>query len=207
LAPTLWYWIKPYLKKAADYQPLVREFRKLKFDEAYVEHLISKSSLMIPILSDMKTIIVGNQNAPNTLTVVTNPLCGPCIRMHSQFEKLLAKTSEINVQYIFSASGEGKIIADSLLKIPAEFVEEAMHDWYVNRTRTAKQWSEHWAEKIKLGQYPSELLSFHDRWCDLEGVSATPTLYINGYLLPAIYTLDDLPQLVRMISYEAQSRM
>jgi uncharacterized membrane protein len=207
MIPILWHWIRPQLRKAVSYQPLSREFQKLKFDKNYVEYLFSNSSAMIPILSDMKTIILGNKYAPNTLTVVTNPMCGPCIRMHSQLEKLVSQTSEINIQFIFSAAGEGKIIADTLLKIPDEYVAEAMDDWYINRTRSAKQWCEFWTEKVPLQQIDIELLSFHQRWCELESISATPTLYLSGYLLPNIYALKDIPELIRIISLDTKIKM
>ena len=124
----------------------------------------------------------------------------PLYQITPRMFNLLSQTSEINIQFIFAVSDQGKIVADTLLRLPDEIVEDAMHTWFVKNTRDADQWSKYWISEAGLDQKDFELLSVHEVWCELESISVTPTLFFNGYELPVFYKLKDLPDLIRVSS-------
>ncbi len=65
---------------------------------------------------DVSTIVFGNPNARNTITVFSNPHCAPCANMHKKIGKLLEDTDDqFCVQYILSSF-------DSVLDSSCEFL-------------------------------------------------------------------------------------
>ena len=42
-----------------------------------------------------------------------------------------------------------------------------------------------------------EIMSHHNKWCQMINIEATPTIYVNGYELPNWYKVEDLKYFVR----------
>lgn len=195
----LWLSFKHFLVGAQLEYPLRRELYKVKFNAHYVDSLLKKQPLMFPILDGMKTIFLGDKKASFTLTVVTNPFCGPCIRLHSDLEDLLAVTKDIKIQFVFSGQGQSKIVADTLLRVSEQDLPLVMRNWYTGNTRDANEWYEYWSNQLNLDTSENELISHHTEWCELASIKATPTLFLNGIELPIMYSVADLPDLLRVL--------
>ncbi len=176
----LWVGIKRPLKEAGRVYPLLRELTKTKFNPGYVASLFNRSPDMPPLFSDMKTVLLGNPDAAHSLTIVTNPLCGPCVCLHGELKQLLADTDEINCRLVFTGPRDAQRIAEVLLSLPAGEVENALHDWCEDVTRDVRKWLKKWSSVEISREKRSYQLAIHSRWIQIARIRATPTVFLNG---------------------------
>lgn len=86
-------------------------YKALKSKKEVFEALLEKSE-SYEVSSADSSVFLGNPEAPLTVTVLTNPHCNPCARMHARLEKVLKEAhGRIAVQYIFSSFNEELRIA------------------------------------------------------------------------------------------------
>lgn len=153
---------------------------------------------MPPLFREMKTVLLGNPQAKHSLTVVTNPLCGPCQRLHKEIKQLLAETDEINCRLVFIGPPDAQRIAEVLLSLSANKVEHAIHVWYDDPVRDVKKWLEKWSPEEILSEGRGQLHA-HIRWSQMAKITATPTVFLNGNILPAAYSIKELGVLVPLL--------
>ncbi|WP_208734648.1 hypothetical protein, partial [Corallococcus praedator] len=89
LPVVLWVLLKKHLQESSQIFPLRRELQKAKFNPEYVESLFARQPQIPPAFEGMRLVKIGNSQAEYTLTVVTNPLCGPCRQLHPELEALV----------------------------------------------------------------------------------------------------------------------
>lgn len=187
----------PYLKKSFEFYPLKKELQKSKFNPEYVESLFEKQPVMPPIFEGMKTVIIGDKVASNTVTVVTNPLCGPCRKLHLEIESYLTfDKQDIRFQFVFSGHESSMQIAKVLLSFPMNEQENAMSLWYSKKYDSIEDWIK--TVNTNELEYSEEQANFHSRWCEIAEIQATPTIYLNGREMPLLYGLNDLEELFRI---------
>lgn len=197
----IWVLLKKPLQESYQVNPLLRELHKTKFNPNYVNELFNKQPTMPPILEGMKTIKMGHPGAQHTLTVVTNPLCAPCGRLHTQLEELMRVTNNIQCQFIFFGTSHALQVAEKLLELPQDKALKALHNWYNNNSQSIQTW----IASIPITTKQENLdvkwqVDYHARWCQLAQIRATPTVYFNGVSLPVSYTIKDLPILASILS-------
>lgn len=198
LPVVLWVLLKKPLLEATQVFPLRRELQRAKFNPEYVESLFARQPQMPPIFDDMRVVTMGNPDAGHTLTVVTNPLCGPCRRLHPDLEALVRRSDVVNCQFVFIGSPAAVPVTQKLLSLSADDAERAMHLWYMGSYRDAAEWSEALSDTTNYTDVV-EQLRLHVRWCELAQIAGTPTLYLNGRQLPLSYTLSDVEALCRIL--------
>ena len=89
LLPILGLWfVVPFIKKAHLLSPAILENNKIKSNENIFEAVL-KTQGKVEIDDNVKIIAFGNPEAAFEITMVTNPYCGPCARMHQKIEDLL----------------------------------------------------------------------------------------------------------------------
>lgn len=149
-------------------------------------------------------ITIGNPDAKWKLIKVCNPYCGPCARAHPIIDELVDSNANVQVQIIFTASGEESDIktppVQHLLAIAADgnekAIRQALDEWYNAPQKdygafTAK----HPIPDELLAQQQNKILAMK-KWCDDMEIQFTPTFFVNGYRLPEIYSLSDLQYLL-----------
>ena len=188
----------PYLRKSFEYYPLKKELQKSKFNPEYVESLFEKQPVMPPIFEGMKTVIVGDVEANNIITVVTNPLCGPCRKLHLEIESFLNQNKEgIRFQFVFSGHRNSMSIANTIFSLPNNQQEIAMNLWYSGKYKTVEEWSESVSNGNEI-ERSNEQIDFHNRWGEIAEIQATPIIYLNGREMPLLYELNDVGELFRI---------
>ena len=146
------------------------------------------------------SILMGNPKASMRITILTNPHCNPCARMHEQVENLLQTTkNEIAIQYIFSAFTEelkqsNRFLIAAMQQKDIVTTYEIYHKWYVEGKYRAKQFYTEWGLNLSTPDIEKEMKK-HEIWQASNGFHATPTILVNGYELPAEYELKDLAML------------
>lgn len=167
----------------------------LKSDED-VFHTVLHKQPYYEVSDKDSTIVFGNKDSNICITVLTNPHCNPCARMHRSIQRLLISAPNIKVRYIFTSFYESLKESDRYL-VGLYFYEgqERAKDYYDN-------WFEHArhdfqamiAEKdySTLSDAIDEELTHHYSWKTRMKIHGTPTVLLNGYKLPDFYLVDDL---------------
>lgn len=170
---------------------ITQQFNNLKMNDKVFASML-KEQTFYEIPKDMPTIIFGNPDAQNTITVFSNPHCGPCARMHRKIEKLLEDTNnQFRIQYILSSF-------NSTLISSCEFF------LYINKIYTGEERNRIYNEWFEKGKYNredffkkysfvveeniiSEEYQKHIDWKEKTKLRATPTVIFDGYELPEMF--------------------
>ncbi|MHA4740616.1 vitamin K epoxide reductase family protein [Dyadobacter sp. MSC1_007] len=198
LIPSLvWILVKWPFEQSAQVFGLRRELQKVKFSEQYIQAMFQNQRSMPPIFTDMHVVKLGKLDASHTLTVVTNPLCGPCAKTHYEIAQLLDKNRQFNLQFVFLGPPKAMQIAAKFLDAPSSQVSVMMDSWYQNNRQDAEKW---------LAQYPlksepenQKQLRLYARWCEMANIISTPTIFINGIQLPTAFQVKDLGNIVNVL--------
>lgn len=178
----------------------VQQYRALKANSKVAKALIEEGEYYETSQND-SAIVFGNRAASLCVTILSNPHCNPCAKMHPQVEQLLAMgEKDICVQYIFSSFN--KDLEDSARYLIACYLnhteEEALKKyslWYTKEKSDYKKVVAREAAHIHTEAIENEL-NKHKAWREKTALVATPTVLVNGYILPTQYKLEDLAMIV-----------
>lgn len=191
-----WAFIKPYLVNFQQIDFLKQQLHLFKYNADYFNGLLNQEE-PVSLVSQEDCIVIGNENASNIITIVSNPYCQPCADVHKAINELLGSGTNIKVQILFSTRGfEGDpttIVANHFMALGAagdkKELKEALDVWYEQENKNYESW--------KLN-YPTDNTSHYDKirrqkeWCSAADISGTPTLFLNGRKLPEVYFVEDL---------------
>lgn len=188
--------ITPIYTNNTKKESLINEYNSIRMnDDVFLTLLKKEQRYSVDITTS--AIIFGNPNAKMLITILTNPHCNPCAKMHERVEKLIAKTGDqICVQYIFSSFNEElEESVRCLIKIYNDYaIQETTYiysEWYIK----GKDDKQSFYDKYSKGEYDDKSLAEfekHIKWKEESKLSATPTIFVNGYTLPKEYKIEDL---------------
>lgn len=178
----------------------VQQYRALKANSAVAKVLIENEEFYETTFDD-SSIIFGNPEAEMCVTILSNPHCNPCARMHEQVERLLnISENEICIQYIFSSFNE--TLEDSSRYLISCYFDNHKDDalskfalWYSKEKFDYKRIMTNNEAHIHTGLIEEEM-ERHRLWREKTSLIETPTILINGYKLPVEYKLEDLIMIV-----------
>ena len=197
----LWMFIKPFFLKAQQVEPLKDKLRKFKFNTELFNTLLTDQPKFVIPDKDW-SIVLGNSQAPNIITMVSNPYCNPCTTVHQSLKEWLNSTNNIQVRIIFSVSNneadKRRILAAHLMALDAignnAKTEKALSEWYDKKNYVS------WAKNYPVNNIDEAIfdkLKIQADWCDITEIKATPTILVNGYKLPALYQIADLKYMLQ----------
>ena len=189
---------------------LKRSVLKFKQSSNIFNALLEKQP-PVEIKEFSQEIILGNKSASTSITVVSNPLCGPCSFAHQVLEDLVKRypdqlkvkirflvnpAKQGSVEYIVSKEMLRKAIAGSM-----ESVNQALHTWFASNERDIVKWKEiaNNYERMPDELIVDELFKSHFDWCTAEQINMTPTFFINNKKLPEEYNVIDLKYHIRQL--------
>ncbi|WP_113653406.1 thioredoxin domain-containing protein [Pedobacter namyangjuensis] len=193
----IWSSLKPSLLKAAQLQPLKQQLKKFKYNsDLFQQALTNQPKFAVP--DDLMPITLGNQAAETTITMVSNPFCGPCAKAHETLDQWLSKRDDLKVKIIFSTADHDDdektkvsrhATALSLLN-DTKLLETALNDWYKQGSKKYATWAEKYP--VTFNGEMKTVTEKQKEWCQLADITVTPTILINGYKLPSPYLLEDI---------------
>jgi protein-disulfide isomerase len=189
--------LKPLFLKAQQLHPLKQQLRKFKYNtELFNQMLTAQPKYTQP--DEEWSIVLGNREASNVITMVSNPYCPPCSKMHKVLDELLDERADLQARIVFTAKN-----ADDDIKTPISrhlvalnelpdktHIKNALNDWYEQKQKNYDSWAK--AYPIALNGVEYNKMDKQKAWCELAEVTATPTMLLNGYRLPDLYQLPDL---------------
>ncbi|MBR1434767.1 MAG: thioredoxin domain-containing protein, partial [Bacteroidales bacterium] len=172
-----------------------RWFNSIKSEEDVLRTILHKQPYY-EVSDKDSTIVFGNKDSDVCVTVLTNPHCNPCARMHKTIQRLLMSAPNIKVRYIFTSFYESLKESDRYLvglylyegqerakDYYDKWFEQARHDF--KSTIAEKDYS-------TISDAVDEELTHHYSWKARMKISGTPTILLNGYKLPDSYSVEDL---------------
>ncbi len=185
----------PLLAQANQAEQITQEFNALKTNEDVFAAFLKKQPHYEVDKSTSK-ILLGNPESGILVTILTNPHCEPCSRMHTRIEKLLQDTNHsICIQYIFSSFNEelkssAHFLTATYLMHPLEKAKLIYNEWF----REGKDRREEFFQQYECthNELIDNELFRHEEWKETSQLRATPTVLINGYKLPTNYKIEDL---------------
>ena len=196
LPVALWMIFKPVFLKAQQVAPLKRQLHKFKYNiELFNTMLKDQPKYALP--DKEWSIVLGNADANNVITMVSDPYCQPCSVAHKALEDWLHHNADIQARIVFTANNtdddETRVVRH-LMALNAlgdkSVVENAVNEWYGQKQKDYKQWAGKYP--IAITEEVFAILDKQNAWCQLAEITGTPTVLVNGYQLPDLYQLKDI---------------
>jgi len=184
------------LSDSVQVEDLKQEINSLKANEDIFHALITKQS-HYQANKDDSMIVFGDPESKNIITMLTNPYCIPCAKMHAKINNLLNETNDrFCVRYIFASANEE-------LEVSCRFLIGIFHEYPDQAKRLFNEWFESGKHKkdelIKKYDFSPEKYDLeyrkHKAWREKYQLVTTPIILLNGYRLPEIYKVEDLKHL------------
>ena len=135
------------------------------------------------------------------ITILSNPHCNPCAKMHARVNDLLALYGDdICIQYILSSFNEE--LEDSNRYLISCYDEKdrskswkVFTEWYEHHKHHYKEIIQRHCEEL-YSDIINDEMERHAKWRKRTGIVATPKILVNGYLLSKEYQIEDLPMII-----------
>lgn len=184
----LWAFIKKPLQNSERFGEVYNTLQKIKFDPDYVKGLLSKERMLPPIFEGMRVLKMGNPDAEHTILAVLNPVCNSCKVKFESLVNLTQRNTTINCNIIlvsYSLRDEKGIkIIGKIFNAKDKQAVNVLRDWF------AKKWDV--LKELKENEESFFELQKNLIWIQLSGVIHTPTIFLNNFELPRIYSVDDI---------------
>ena len=142
-------------------------------------------------------ILWGNKDAKLRITIFSNPHCNPCARMHKRIEALLKTHGDrLCVQYIFTSFNKdleesSRFLIASYLQLDTQTAQTVFQQWFDGEKDNAQEFMNKIPVDISSQDVGAELEK-HNAWCERSLLTSTPTILLNGHILPNAYTIEDI---------------
>jgi uncharacterized membrane protein len=176
------------------------EYHKLKRNNIVFNTLLKNNQEIDEVLlNSLKTILIGEKEAPVTLFLVLSASCGHCHAAYGKATKLVSKNpNEIKIQLIFNINIEN-------IENPTNIVYKqasnyywsgeinkaiaSLNDWHIERMDLEK-WKCKW-ENNRLKD-SCKMIQEQYSWCLENNIHYTPAIILNGHVLPKEYQINEL---------------
>jgi len=197
----IWQLLKPLLLAQQQIDPLKKQLQATKFNLEVFNNLLTANSKFAQPGEDW-SIVLGNVEADNIITMVTNPYCPPCASMHKLLDELLEQRKNLQARIVFTADNTDQDIktpvARHLMTLHGledkSIVKNALNDWYTQKKKDYVNWAKNYPVELNETEYNK--INKQNAWCNLVEIKGTPTVLLNGYVLPGQYQLSDLKYLL-----------
>jgi len=201
---SIWYLIKPLLEAKTELKIAKKDLRNFRQNlPLFQQALRNQPNLPYPTQADV--LRFGTSNPKVHFTIFTSPVCTHCSIAHLIINKLfITYPNEIAYTEIFAISNddrdERKQIAAHMLqlykKCDREYTCHALHEWHADENRIMEKW---------MGNHPvtgnaltenNEIIGLHATIAQSLAITHTPTIVMNGKLLPDLYRVEDLEKII-----------
>ncbi|WP_169316148.1 thioredoxin domain-containing protein [Mucilaginibacter paludis] len=195
LISSSWIYIKKILLNGIIEQNKSIELLKRQYNPRYFFNYLSCQKFVdtAPVKGDL---LVGSPLAKTKILIVTNPHCQYCSELHEAIEGVLENyPDDIFLTIRFSVENDESslnyratqqilqayILRPSQLKI-------ILSTWF--KLMNTDKFKKYFQLTDELQDYT--IIKSHSEWCNINRINRTPSLIINGYLIPKEYDLKQL---------------
>lgn len=203
LPATVWILFKAYREKSLEFEREHYSFLKLKRNPNTFLSLL-KSNDYLDISIDDYSLVLGNPNAPVTLTAFLSFNCSPCASAFIKLKELLKNCSEVKLNAVFL------VLDDKVTQQAIEILYylnavkgtdktlDFLEQWYSLPKEAKKQL---FLETVPPDQFKvaEQVRNKNNQYFIMPMIAGTPTIFIDGYKLPEPYEYGDLEYYVKDI--------
>lgn len=170
-------------------------YAKLKMSEKVVAAYEGDRPIVDVNPEHCTSMVFGNPDASRTVTVFSNPYCGPCANMHGRINDY--PSDDVCVRYVMTFFSEDRSIINRYLiaayfQLGAEAAWELMGRWFDG----GKARGEAFFDGLELDPYAPDVEAEFRRqraWRESSGreFSGTPTVLVNGREVVEPYVVED----------------
>ncbi|HLD52066.1 MAG TPA: thioredoxin domain-containing protein, partial [Sediminibacterium sp.] len=200
LIPTIfWFLLKPLLKRLQIAKYEKRSYLMLKFNDDVFWSLLKNQPSIVDHSTSELGITIGNPNAKHTIIKVCNPYCGPCATAHPDIEKIIESNPEVKAQIIFTTTNHendrGAKPVKHLLAVSEKgdenLTKNALDDWYLAKEKSYDVFANKYPMNGEIDKQTDKIDQMKE-WCEKVKIEYTPTIFIDGFLLPKGYQIKDI---------------
>ena len=191
-----WLSLKPYFLAKKELQKNKSKLVRFLSNTEIFDQLLS-SSRKFSNNPEGLGILMKGQSPKFHVLKVCNPYCGPCARTHPVLEELY-ETGNIDLQIIFVPGGGDELKLNTVRHIMAiaskdnpDMTKKALDDWYLAEKKDYAAFATKYPMNGELKAQEANIQSMLS-WSEVENITHTPTIFINGHELPKAYTVEDL---------------
>ena len=169
---------------------------RFRSDAAIFEAKLNESTLHKWDADFCPLVLAEGISEMPTITIVSNPFCQPCSRMHQRLEPLRAEG--FRIQYVLTTFNESLFTINERIsayaeKHTAEDLWKLMSEWFAEgRKHPEEFWK---LERIVITDEARQRATSQYSWCLEQKFYSTPTILINNRLLPDLYDVEDIIQI------------
>ena len=193
----------PILSEANNKEKISQELNSLKTNDKLFNILV-KENARYEIDKTISTILLGNKDSENIITIVSNPHCNPCAQLHKKLNHILKTNSNgFCIRYIFSSFDKKleeccRFFIAMYQKMNQREFLIFLEEWY----KEGKYNTDAFFTKYRYDKEDATVQAEFDRhkgWLLENRISKTPTILFNGYELPMnIYKIEDITLLSKL---------
>ncbi len=205
----LWFVVRTPIIQAASLPAFEKALSKFTKRLSVFEAL-SAQKAEIQLESYVGDVVLGNPEATQSITIVTNPTCGPCARAHRLADNWLEEHGDrLRIVLRFAVnptdSGTSRTVAKRLLTLGLrgdERLSIAVHDWYAREKPDLHEW----LDRFNTAEHPEAevRLTEHVQWCLANQLNATPTILFDSQQIPEEFSLHDFEYFLRLKMAEVE---
>jgi uncharacterized membrane protein len=207
LIPLMFAWLTPFTAINL-LLPMYKIARENKIHKAELQRMKHNPQIFDALLKRQKTftsdtsglgITIGNPNARFKIVKICNPYCGPCSQSHIALGSLVYQNPDVQLQIIFFTTGHLKdpqrLPVKHLMAIAEQkdevLMEKALDDWYLPEKKDYPGFARKYPV-TETSQNNDHKLTAMAEWISAVDVFHTPSIFVNGHLLPPSYEVNDL---------------
>ena len=190
----LWM-IIPILNKTNKLPNLQNNYNKIKSNETVFKTLLKEQDILT-MNKLARSLVLGNEQASLSISVINNPYCEHCANMHKRLMKLLSRyPNEVKVELVFIGDDFMENTIESLISIYFNYerkeVERIYSDWFEKKEKTFKFININFKNENIHDIYLAQ-----KAWQVNKDIISTPTIYVNNQELPQGYEIEDIFYLI-----------
>ena len=184
------FFVKSYRQRGLG--QLYFQINRFKSDYNIFKYDISREAAY-PVEELENEILLGDKNAPLTITVVSDPGCSKCAEVHEDIDRLLLSLDGLlNFRirfrvYLENTEKSSGLLVRALLKLNKDSPQDipvALNDWF--KARDYKKWMKKY--RLKAIE-PKEALMPYIEWLRRANIKYSPAILIGGRILPPHWEL------------------
>ena len=182
-----------FFKRYRLYKIYYTEYFNLKLDEKVVKAFENVAQKFDTSTETASTMIFGNPDARTKITILSNPYCGPCAKVHESLKH--TPSDDVSVQYILSYFTEGNSVINKYLiaayqQLGPEQAWQIMTKWYNGGKKRGVSFFDEFGLDIERDEVQAEFAK-HYKWRQDDRLYGTPTVIVNGLEVSYPYSVDD----------------
>ncbi len=191
-------WIN--FKKILTERKTLKEFqlkanRFIRNYEVFKNTLITAKKIAMP----QDCITMGNMESNTHICVITNPFCSHCKEVHKIVDDILGKYGDrVGIKMIFKSNFElenkktknfFRILMSLYIKNGEEYFRNALSHFFQSEN------IDEWILLHKMSINKEEVDNIYEtmnNWCLENKINFTPNVYVNGYIFPSEFEIENL---------------